>query len=124
MKALSGKPTNQAERLRRGIAIVLDEAFIADRKTPEMHKLNTFFAADFDVLVDKLAKAAEHSLLKLEVVNIRPTRTGERFNPTDLWFAWFDGDAAGAMAQTQTDAFFKVIQANPRRAVSRINRIP
>lgn len=56
MKALATRPTTPEDILKRGIALALDEAFIGIGKND--HRLNTAFAKDFDVLVDKLAAVA------------------------------------------------------------------
>lgn len=57
MKALAFKPKNDAQRLRRSIALVLDNALVGGKDgTMRLHPM---MAQDMDELVERLAQAAE-----------------------------------------------------------------
>lgn len=48
-----------------------------------------------------------------KVIHIRATRLGEQFNCQDKFIAWFDGEAAGAMAETPVAAVQKLLDETP-----------
>jgi hypothetical protein len=45
----------------------------------------------------------------MKTIHIRPTRIGERFTDKDLFIAWYDGEAAGVMAETELKAIEKLL---------------
>lgn len=44
----------------------------------------------------------------IKTIYVRPTRLTERFTKTDLFIAWFDGEPAGTMAETELKAIEKL----------------
>lgn len=71
-------------------------------------------ASDVDAAVDKFLARSGRAHLHgdgTRTVHFRPTRTTERLlQDKDLFIAWFDGDAAGTMAQTPAAALEKLLR--------------
>lgn len=49
----------------------------------------------------------------MKTIFYRKTRSTERFKPTDLFIAWVQGEAAGAMAPTVSEAIQIVTDEHP-----------
>ena len=46
---------------------------------------------------------------------VRPTRPTERFKESDLYIAWVEGEVAGCMAITESDALQKATANRPEK---------